>query len=481
MSESMNGYFSVLKAQLQNSLSPRDDNSRRVPLYCHRLLSTLQAKSAVLPALQRKAIAELDTILDDLNKALASTGGGLVLTPQLVCHIRTRPDYEALEPCLQIAVRLLAEKSDDQALDIQRKIAAITSRVVNGLHQAVIDQDMKPVTEGLPAEALDAAQTKSLQKYLREKFPADAALEIGNLKLILGGGSKRTVVVELRNVKTLPNSVVLRIDMAHGVTGATVVDEFDLIKLVHEAGLPVPTPYLLETGNAVLGQPFIMVSKVEGRNIGDWFEVTEPSRLFSITLAQALAKLHQIPPERVPKLAGSTMSNREIVEHDIGVFEENWRSSGVISIGHEQGFAWLKSHIDLATTRRAITHRDVGCHNMLGHNGDLSAILDWETASIGNPVFDLMYARVAVMQMMPWEEFLDEYKKAGGTRPSAGEMLFFRLLVTIFGMHFSIIARRLVETGFSDGLMLAYAGQRIYLQYQRDLHEAVKEALDSGL
>ena len=481
MSQYMNGYFGTLKAQLQNALAPRDDNSRRVPLYCHRLLTTLQAKTSLLPVLQQQAIKEFDAILDDLNKALAGTDGGLVLTPQLISHIRLRPDYAALEPCLQTAVRLLAEKSDDHVLALQRKIAAITSHVVEGLHQAVIDQDMKPVTHEAPAEVLDAAQIKSLQQCLQQQYPDDAALEIGNLKLIMGGGSKRTVVVELRNTKTLPNAVVLRIDMAYGVTGSTVADEFDLINLVHEAGLPVPRPYLLETRKEVLGQPFIMLSKVEGRNIGDWFEVTEPSRLFSVTLAHALAKLHQIPPERVPKLTGSSMSNSEIVERDIRVFEENWRSSGETSIGHEQGFAWLKSHIDLATTKRAITHRDVGCHNMLGHNGDLSALLDWETSSIGNPVFDLMYARVAVIQMMPWEEFLAEYEKAGGTRPTKGEAVFFGLLIAIFGMHFSIIARKFLETGMSEGLMLAYAGQRIHLHYQRELHEAVKEALDSGL
>ena len=274
---------------------------------------------------------------------------------------------------------------------------------------------------------------------------------------------------------------MLRIDLARGVVGSTVVDEFHLIELVHEAGLPVPKPYLLETDTRVLGNPFIVVSKIEGRNIGDWFEVTEPSRDFAAGLAHALAKLHQIPVERGARLPGANMSNEEIVARDIRYFEEFWRASGEVSIAHEQGVAWLKQHMHYATDRRAIIHRDAGCHNMLGLDGKLSALLDWETAQIGNPVFDLMYGRFSVEQMMPWGEYLDEYEKAGGVRPSKREEVFFRLLVGLFSAHFTIVARKFIEAGISNGLALGYAAQRVHLHYQRELHEAVRLALESDV
>ena len=472
-------YLRILRAQLESSLVPRDENARKVPLYSHRILSVLLAETTERPGLQQKALAELAGLLDELCAALGGIDGGLILLPQLHSHIRYRPDYAAAEPCVQTAVRLLGQNPDAAGLRLQQQIAGITSRMQAAFHQSVRAQDMRPVADASPAASLDAAQTLALRNYLRSKYPNDAALDIGNMKTIIGGGSKRTVVVELNNTHELPDAVVLRIDLSHSIVGSTVADEFRLIELVHEAGLPVPKPYLLESDIAVLGHPFIVVSRVEGRNIGDWFEITEPSRAFAIGLAQALAKLHKIAPERAGALPGSTLGNREIVEKEILHHEAIWRASGEPSIAMEQGIGWLKRHIEYGVGKRAIIHRDVGCHNMLGRDGDLAALLDWETAGIGNPAHDLMYARVAVLQMMPWDEFLVEYEKAGGVIPSAKEVLFYRLLTAVYGMHFCLLSRKFLSTGLSETMMLSYAAQCIHLYYQTALHEAVELALAS--
>lgn len=477
MAQSLAPYLDVLRTQLATSLVPRDENARKVPLYTHRLLTVLLARERVMPALQRQALAALAGIVDELCAEVGRIEGGMILAPQLVKHIRTTPDFAAAQDCLQNAVRLLGQKPSAASRQLQRRIACIFDDMEQAFHKAVDEQDMKP-TGDTAVRSLDAAQTQALRDHLRKKFPADAALEIGSVKTIIGGGSKVTLVVELRGCQTLPEMVVVRIDMSNSVTGSTVADEFHLVEIAHEAGLPVPKPYLLETDKAILGNPFIVVSKVEGRNIGDWFEITEPSRAFAVGLAQALAKLHAIAPERTAWLPGATQSIRERVAGEIAYYEEIWRASGEPSVAMEQALSWLRDHLDYAEGRRAITHRDVGCHNMLGKDGELAALLDWETASIGNPAFDLMYAHVAVVQMMPWEEFLAEYARAGGIVPSTAEMDFYRILTAIYGMHFCYLSRTFIETGFSDTMVVAYAGQRIFLHYERVLCEAVRIALE---
>jgi aminoglycoside phosphotransferase (APT) family kinase protein len=206
--------------------------------------------------------------------------------------------------------------------------------------------------------------------------------------------------------------------------------------------------------------------------------VTEPSRAFAVGVAQALAKLHKIPLVKAAKLPGAMQSTRERVEQEISFYEETWRASGETSIAMEQGLAWLKSHMNYAEGQRAIIHRDVGCHNMLGKDGDLSALLDWETAAVGNPAHDLMYAYVCVVQMMPWEDFLAEYEKSGGTIPGKAELDFYRILVALFGIHFTILSRSFISTSYTDTMVVAYAAERIHLQYERALHDAVRIAFE---
>ena len=477
--QTLTPYLEALRTQLAMALVSRDENARKVPVYCHRIISVLLARMQVLPSLQQQALVELSGVIEELCAELGGIEGGLILVPQLMSHIRKQPDYAAAETCLQTAVRLLSHKPSERGDRLQKQIAKIMGDLQAALHKAIVDQDMKTFSDTAVVSVLNPGQTLALRDYLRRNFPQDAALEIGGMKTIIGGGSKHTMVIELQNVKTLPNAVVVRIDMANSIVGSTVADEFNLISAAHEAGLPVPKPYALETNKDVLGGAFIVVSKIEGRNIGDWFEITEPSRAFAVGLAQALAKLHRIPPEQVVGLRGLDMTMRESLVREIAYYEEIWRASGLPSIAMEQGIAWLKRHVNNLPERRAITHRDVGCHNMLAADGKLAALLDWETAAVGNPAFDLMYAQVAVTQMMPWEEYLAEYQKAGGTIPSEREMVFYRLLIAIYGMHFCLLSRLFIDTGYTDVLMVAYASQRIHLFYDRVLHEAVTLALDS--
>ena len=156
------------------------------------------------------------------------------------------------------------------------------------------------------------------------------------------------------------------------------------------------------------------------------------------------------------------------------VFEESWRTYGQPSVAMEQAYAWLKHHVAFADGQRSIIHCDVGCHNMLGHEGRLAALLDWETAVIGNPAQDLAYVHHTVIQMMPWDEFLIEYEKAGGTIPSEAEMGFYRLWRNVFVMHYEYMARSFFLSGMSQSLIIAYSSQHVYQYAYRELHTTVK-------
>ena len=70
MSQPIAPYLNILREQLATTLMPVEENSRRVALYGHRMLTVLMLRSQVLPGLQQKALTEISALLDELMGAL---------------------------------------------------------------------------------------------------------------------------------------------------------------------------------------------------------------------------------------------------------------------------------------------------------------------------------------------------------------------------------------------------------------------------
>ena len=475
----MEPYLALMQRQLATTLRPKgDDNAERIARYSSQVLTQLILQSNTLPALQVVAVKQLDAMLDELNAQLRAIPGGMIITGDLIRHLRITPDFQVAEPALQRAVAVLLANPGDKSSTLLKQISAIISGMQQSLHEAALKQQAE-VNKDMDAEqipALTDAQSQALQGYLRRKFAAETALEIGNIKAIVGGGSKKTLIIDLKNAKQLPSKIVLRADQAGGVVESTVIDEYRLIETVYAAGLPVPQPFVSEIDASIVGAPFIVVSCIEGRNIGDHVDVYEPSESFALSLARALAKLHGIPPEKFgDRVPGVKVSTQEWERQHVASFEAIWRNSGHPCVPLEMAYAWLKNNFQLADGRRALNHGDVGCHNMLAENNVLSALLDWETVFIGNPAYDLAYVQPEIVQCIAWDKFLDEYQRAGGELPSAGEMDFYRLLVAANKIGYLFIALSFFHGGVSDSLILAFGGQHLYQRCEYSLQQVVNE------
>lgn len=51
---------------------------------------------------------------------------------------------------------------------------------------------------------------------------------------------------------------------------------------------------------------------------------------------------------------------------------------------------------------------DIRPANLIGYNGEVKAIVDWDNALIGHPLLELM--RIAETNEISWDEFKDGYK-----------------------------------------------------------------------
>jgi aminoglycoside phosphotransferase (APT) family kinase protein len=171
--------------------------------------------------------------------------------------------------------------------------------------------------------------------------------------------------------------------------------ESGLLEHIHPVFPLAPRPYLFCNDLDIMGVPFYVMERRKGVVLNDTFppdvEVTpELCRLLSETVVDTLAEIHAI----------------------------NWQAAGLATFGHPEGFLqrqvagwidrynrsrtdespdvtfltrWLVEHIPTSPAP-ALIHNDFKLNNILLDAQDLArpvAVLDWEMATIGDPLFDL--------------------------------------------------------------------------------------------
>jgi aminoglycoside phosphotransferase (APT) family kinase protein len=319
---------------------------------------------------------------------------------------------------------------------------------------------------GQGSMAMDAAagnallgRESALTAWLREQCGESANLEIAELTLVPGGYSKQTVFAKLRHSRTTPEEIVLRLDRPESPLQTTVVAEYPLLKVLHEAGVRVPRPLALDLAS-VVGAPLMAVERLPGRIVADGQHFHDSDIPFSCaqSLAREMAIYHRIPLDRLPPdLAGMTLSVPEQMTQELKSFREIWTACGHESIVVEAAFNWLSEHLQLAGEARSLVHGDLRFHNVLIDAGEVSAILDWEIAAVGHPAFDLGYVYRHVIQLGSWQAFLNAYEEAGGEIPSADTLNFYALRTELFiVVHLTRMAAGF-QAGTFEKIDLGYA------------------------
>lgn len=472
-------HLKVLRSQLATTLWPTEKNAAQAAAHAsHRMLTELLLQDSMLPTLQAQALVAYAQLLDDIRIWLPNDSTGRNLRQQLEQHLRIQPNHAAAEEPLQTVVALLYSARTREAMELVRKVSAIQLSVERAMHAATTAEEPQPNSAGAADESLSPTGTARLQSYLRTQFPDESSLQITGIKRIPGGFSKQTLFVQLANTRTLPATIVLRADNASSVMESSVADELHILQTCFDAGVAVPRPYALCRDAAVIGAPFIVVSKAAGHNIGDAFDVSEPSREFGISLGRTLARLHAIHPEQLDsKVPGADQSPLARTQSEIQMYERRWRASAEPSIGLELAYNWLNENIELADGRRRLIHRDVGCHNILFEDGQITALLDWESAVIGNPAQDLGYAYHTIVQVMPWDDFLGEYSRAGGEAPPFAQVNFYRLWRAVWLATLLLEVRRAVASGATTDFGLVYNSLYQFRLTNQTLREVLDELL----
>jgi aminoglycoside phosphotransferase (APT) family kinase protein len=224
------------------------------------------------------------------------------------------------------------------------------------------------------------------------------------------------------------------------------VREFTGMNWLYQAGYPVPQVLRFEADVSVLGKPFIIMEKIEGRELGNVFGETsqETARKLHIQACKFFVDLHQLDwRAHVPDFELHDLRHpyfyidRELI----------YRWSHIIRFS-KKGFlpllGWLESRRNLVPCSRAsVIHGDFHPHNILMRDDGSLVVIDWTQNQISDFRFDLGWTLCLFNEFGDTAvrlTFLDEYEQQIGCKVEQIE--YFEVaacLKKLFGMTVIIL------------------------------------------
>lgn len=164
--------------------------------------------------------------------------------------------------------------------------------------------------------------------------------------------------------------------------------EFRLLAALHPAWGKVPRPLRLVTDESVLGTPFYLMERVQGvilRGPGHEGCTPELMRRLSEQIPELLAELHALRLELPGKPEG-------YVERQVTGWSQRYRRAATDPWPDaEPVMRWLQAERP-PECGAALIHNDLKYDNLVLDPADptrILAVLDWEMATLGDPLMDL--------------------------------------------------------------------------------------------
>ena len=246
----------------------------------------------------------------------------------------------------------------------------------------------------------------------------------------------------------------------------------------------VPLPLLFCEDEEVLGAPFYVMERVKGiilrAQAPRGLELsTEVMRGLSETFIANLAEIHSVDYERAG--LGDLGSPQGYVKRQVEGWTRRYQNARTDDVPEiEQLSDWLLQHLPEDSKLPALIHNDYKFDNLVLSPEDLKhvvAVLDWEMATIGDPLMDFGTS------LGYWVESTDpeEWQRYGfGLTNRGGSFTRLELLD-----RYSKLSGRSIDDPvfyFAYGLLkIAVIVQQIYFRYQKGLTRDPRFANLGGL
>jgi aminoglycoside phosphotransferase (APT) family kinase protein len=177
--------------------------------------------------------------------------------------------------------------------------------------------------------------------------------------------------------------------------------EYRLLSALHPLGFPVPQPLALCDDREIIGAIFYVMEMARGRPYPDGalpdFDPSTRRHIYE-QLVDTLADLHIIDPETAELSDFGKPGN--YFERQVMRWTRQYRDSQTDYLPEMERLISFLPETLPQQARTSIVHGDYRIDNALfDGDGTLTAVLDWELATLGDPVADFSY--LAMQWMMP--------------------------------------------------------------------------------
>lgn len=317
-----------------------------------------------------------------------------------------------------------------------------------------------------PVEGI--ADLTRLQNWWDQAMPAPSQ---GPLTAQHIAGGRSNLTYEVRSGAA--GWVLRRPPLGHVLeTAHDVGREYQVITALAGTDVPVPRTYALCTDVEVIGAPFYVMEKVAGVAYRSAAQLAalgvERARTISCRLIDTLVTLHSVDPAEVG-LAGFGRTEGYL-SRQVRRWRRQLEASHTRALPLADALAGRLAAAVPPDSRAAIVHGDYRLDNLLVDHSDRPvALIDWEMATLGDPLMDLallvVYDRLARMPggaavadataapgFLSADEMVHRYAVAGGGVPEHFgfylALAAFKLAAVAEGIHF----RHRPEQTVGDGL-----------------------------
>ncbi|XP_038061389.1 acyl-CoA dehydrogenase family member 10-like isoform X2 [Patiria miniata] len=267
--------------------------------------------------------------------------------------------------------------------------------------------------------------------------------------------------------------------------------EYQVMKALGGAGIPVPNLLALCEDDSVVGTPFYLMDLVKGRIYKEpSLPGLQPSERRDIydAMCGALCYIHDVDIQNAG-LEGFGKQGK-YVSRQVAVWSKQYKASETRDIpSMNKLMEWLPQHLPEKETI-SVVHGDFRLDNLILHpdKAEVVSVLDWELSTIGDPLSDLAYCclpyylspkfpilkgfhglDVSELGIPTMEEFVSQYCQRRGIPPIQNldfymAFSFFRVAAILQGVYkrsqqgqasskdaqiVGLLAEQMADTGWS--------------------------------
>lgn len=426
-------------------------------------LRSMSSRESVLSQNLSSAVASAAELVEQIVRLLRDRGSaGAEAFERLEREVSTSLDVNRWGTVIDGGTRHVLESSDESSgpdEEVSALLAACAfwegeymEKVPDRGPRRVLAGDgrLLEIEHGVESPVADAPEEyrssvdltgEKLEAMLKTVEGVSATAKVTDFKPVSGGMVNETYFFTL-NQDGIEEHLVIRKDGAVPLLtfeSWAVPHEFELLKCVFKAGGSVAEPLWCFPNPPGVDGAFMVMRRVEGAiagSNGSLYGGDAEAILFD--LAAELGRLHSMPSTVFADYVDAIGLDRRILDQDVTTVVrlqiEDWYRHWLTftrkaSPSEAYMIHFLRRHVPENPARPSMVHSDCSFHNVMRKDDRLTALLDWETAHLGDPAEDLAYVQDVVTDFMSWDRWMEHYVRHGGVEVSERQIAFYKVFI----------------------------------------------------